>query len=333
MEKVTSISEMLKFHFGSKIFCSDGEEGFLTHVAFDQATRCLTHIGIKEGRFFGKSFYLPFPAVVGATGDGVTLNITRTDLAQVGQENPSRTLFDAKSIVQLTDASTKGTVSMIAVHPKSGELAYVVVHHLRAGVDTQIQQEYIKQIESGRFTVSIPDTVLQSLPPYRSDAELQQEVEALLFDITPLHVDFKGLKVRVLDSVLYLEGNISSSLRADLVQDQAMGVQGLLEIENHLIGDDTLAAQLATELAHNAQTRDLPIGVYPKLGVVRLSGAVHNEQQKAAAGEMAKHFPGVLSVINDLIVDPKATMIHVMSSAEGGEASDIVPGKYIRHTK
>ena len=67
--------------------------------------------------------------------------------------------------------------------------------------------------------------------------------------------------------------------------------------------------------------------------MVRLSGAVHTGQQKAAAGEIAQNFPGVRSVINDLIVDPSADILHMMSGAEGGEAIDKVPGKYVRHTK
>ena len=66
---------------------------------------------------------------------------------------------------------------------------------------------------------------------------------------------------------------------------------------------------------------------------MRLSGAVHNGQQKAAAEEIARNFEGVRSVLNDLIVDPKADLLYVMSSAEGGESEDKVPGKYIRHTK
>jgi len=80
--------------------------------------------------------------------------------------------------------------------------------------------------------------------------------------------------------VLYLDGNISSSLRADIAVDQVYGVQGLLEIKSNLVGDDQLAADLALALGQDPRTRDLPIGVYPKLGVVRLSGAVHNGSRK-----------------------------------------------------
>ena len=162
---------------------------------------------------------------------------------------------------------------------------------------------------------------------------MQREVEAALFDAAPLHVDLKAISAHVLDGVLYLNGNISSSLRADIAQDQAMGVSGLLEVKNNLVGDDRLASDLALALGRDPRTRDLPIGVYPRLGVVRLSGAVHNSQQKAAAEEIARNFDGVRSVINDLLVDPKAEQLNVMSGAEGGESIDKVPGKYIRHTK
>jgi len=140
-------------------------------------------------------------------------------------------------------------------------------------------------------------------------------------------LDFRGMNVRVVDGVLYLDGNISSSLRGEMVADQSVGVVGLLEVKNHLVGDDQLASDLALALGRDPRTLDLPIGVYPRLGVVRLSGAVHNVQEKAAAEEIARAFPGVYSVVNDLIVNPNAEVLNVMASSAGGEAEDSVPGK------
>ena len=333
MSKTTLISEMQKFHFGSKVFFADGEDGILLHVIFDPATRRLAHIGVKQGRIFGKTVHLPYDTVVNATGDGVTLRINRADVAVASSASVVGALLDNKSLVENTASTARGTLMMVAVHPENAELAYLVVHHLRPGQNTLLRQNFVTDIGTGLVKVNIPDATLNELPPYRPDDVLQQEVEAILFDLTPLHVDLKGITARVLDSVLYLDGNISSSLRGDIASDQVLGVPGLLEIKNNLVGDDRLAADLAMALGSDPRTRDLPIGVYPRLGVVRLSGAVHNAQQKAAAEEIAKGFPGVRSVINDLIVDPKADILHVMSPAEGGEAEDKVPGKYIRHTK
>jgi osmotically-inducible protein OsmY len=332
MNKTTLISEMQKFHFGNRIFCSDGEDGTLAHVIFDPPARRITHIGVKQGRLFGKTARLTYNTVVDATGDGVTLNIKRADVAAASNAAVEGALLDNKSVVENAGSTARGTLKMVAVHP-DGELAYLVVHHLHPGQDSMLQQNFITDLATGHVKVNIPATTLNELTPYRPDSVLQQEVEAILFDFTPLHVDLKGMSVRVLDSVLYLDGNISSSLRSDIVTDQVSGVPGLLEIKNNLVGDDILAADLAGALGRDPRTRDLPIGVYPRLGVVRLSGAVHNGQQKAVAEEIARSFPGVRSVINDLVVDPKADILHVMSSSEGGEAEDKVPGKYIRHTK
>ncbi len=294
MNKTILISEMLRFHFGSKIFCSDGEDGVLAQVLFDPVTRSMAHIGVKQGRLFGKNVYLPFDSVLLATGEGITLRVKRSDVYAATSQVPGYATLTRKSVVENTISAAKGSLMLVAVHPTSGELVYIVAHELRV---------------------------------------LQQEVESALFDFTPLHIDLKAITVRVIDSVLYLDGNVSSALRSDIVLDRVSGVKGLAEIKNRVVADDTLAADLALALGQDAQTRDLPIGVYPRLGVVRLSGAVHNGQQKTAAGEIAENFPGVRSVTNDLVVDPNATLLNVMSAPEGGETKDVVPGKYVRHTQ
>lgn len=333
MNRTTLISQMQKFHFGSKVFCSDGEDGILAQVIVDPETRKISYIGVKQGRLFGRTVHLQFEKVISASGDGVSLNVRLADLATAKSEEPVGTIFNSKTVVENVETGAKGSLMIIAVHPENGELAYIVVHELRPGRDTLLREEYITAIKTGLITVSITEDKLNVLPPYRPDGELQQEVESILFDFTPLHIDMKAITILVLDAVLYLDGNVSSELRSDIVQDQVLGVEGLVEIKNRLVADDTLAADIARALGQDARTRDLPIGVYPRLGVVRLSGAVHNSQQKAAAEEIAKSFPGVRSVINDLIVDPKADMLNVMSPAEGGETKDKVPGKYVRHTQ
>lgn len=333
MNKTMLISEMLKFHFGNKIFCSDGDGGVLAQVLFDPATRSMAYIGVKQGRLFGKNVYLPFDSVLSATEEGITLRVKRSDVDTATNQVPEYATLTSKSVVENTKSAAKGALLLVAVHPATGELAYIVAHDLRSGQDTLLQEAYITKLETGRIIVSIDEGRLHALPSYRSDRVLQQEVEAALFDFTPLHIDLKAITARVIDSVLYLDGNISSALRSDVMLDRVSGVEGLAEIKNRVIADDTLAADLALALGQDAQTRDLPIGVYPRLGVVRLSGAVHNGQQKAAAGEIAKNFPGVRSVTNDLVVDPNATLLNVMSAPEGGESKDVIPGKYVRHTQ
>ena len=333
MNQMTSISEMQKFRFGSKIYCSDGEEGVLSNISFAASTNRLSHIGVRVGRFFAKTVYLPFAAVVSASGEEIMLQVSCAELSSASQQAPSEVLFDRKSVIRNTTTGAEGLLKLVAVQPKSGELAYLVAHDLRPGQDTLLRREILTKLETGRITIAVSEAQLHALLPYRFDRELQRDVEKILFDLAPLHVDFRGMSVRVLDGALYLDGNISSSLRGEMVADQSVGVIGLLEVKNRLIGDDQLASDLALALGHDPRTRDLPIGVYPRLGVVRLSGAVHNAQEKTAAEEIASAYPGVRSVINDLVIDPNIEVLHVMASATGSEAEDIVPGNYIRHTR
>jgi osmotically-inducible protein OsmY len=333
MNKVTSISEMQKFRFGCRVFCSDGQEGILSHVSFVVPTYSLNYIGVRLGLFFAKTVYLPFVSIESASGEGIFLNVTRAQLAAATQQVPPGVLLDKRSVVQNTVTKAQGSLDLVAVQPENGEIAYIVAHDFRPGQDTFLPRACLTKLETGLVTVSSSEAQLSAFPPYRSDRELQQDVEKLLFELAPLHVDLRGMNIRVLDGVLYLDGNVSSSLRGEIVANQAMGVVGLLEVKNHLVGDDQLANDLAFALGHDPRTRDLPIGVYPRLGVVRLSGAVHDSQEKAAAEEIARAFPGVRSVVNDLVIDPKAEVLNVMAAAAGGEAEDIVPGRYVRHTK
>jgi osmotically-inducible protein OsmY len=333
MNKTMLISEMLKFHFGSKIFCSDGEGGVLTQVIFDPTKLNMTHLQVKQGRLFGKSVFLPFDCVISANEAGITLSVKRSDVAAAQIQEREGAALTSKSIVENEASAAKGSLLLVAVHPTTGELAYIVAHELRSGQDTLLQETCITTLVTGQIIVSIDEEKIRSLPSYKPDGVLQQEVESALFDFTPLHIDLKAITARVSDNVLFLDGNVSSALRSDIMLDRVSGVEGLSEIMNRVIADDTLAADLALTLGQDARTRDLPIGVYPRLGVVRLSGAVHNGQQKAAAGEIAENFPGVRSVTNDLVVDPNATLLNVMSAPEGGETKDVVPGKYVRHTQ
>src|SRR5579864_7184585 len=255
MNKATFISEMQRFQFGSKIICSDGEYGILAYVVFNSSTRCMMHIGLKQGRLFGKTSQLPFDTLISATSDGVMLRVKSADVAAASKVETASdetagkdALLSSKCTVERAGTGSKGGLALVAVHPTSGELAYLVAHHLLPGQDTLLRAEFITNLATEHVTVTIDDAKLSAIPPYRPDRVLQQEVEDALFDLTPLHVDMKAITIRVLDGVLYLDGNISSSLRSDIVTDQVLGVPGLLEIKNNLVADDTLANDLARAL-------------------------------------------------------------------------------------
>lgn len=336
MQHVPSISVMQQLQFGQHIRCSDGEAGLLTQVVFDSANHRVIALGIMLRRVFGRSVSVAFATVVPATGENLTLRLSRAELAASSKEVPAGAVLDHTSVVETahtSGATAKRIIRLLAIHPGSGELAYLVAHPLQSRQETLFRAKDVTGIETGHVDIALLETVVQAQPSYRPDRELLQAIEERLSDLTPFHIDFRGMQIRVLDSVLYLTGNISSSLSKDIIEDQALGVQGMVGIKNELLGDDELANTLALVLGRDPRTRALPIGVYPRLGNVRLSGFVHTEQQQAAAEEIAHHFPGVRSVTTTLVVKPKEELLHAMSAATGGQGEDLIPGKYIRHTK
>jgi hypothetical protein len=66
------------------------------------------------------------------------------------------------------------------------------------------------------------------------------------------------------------------------------------------------------------------IGVYPRLGVVRLRGTVRSAEEKRLATQVASGIHGVASVQNELRIDPNATVVPTMASVTNEE--DMVPG-------
>src|SRR5260370_25765713 len=277
----------------------------------------MTHINVKQGRFFGKTVLLPFDTITSAGSDGIVLRIASEDVeaASHAAGEVKGALLSNKCIVERADAASKGTLVLVAVQAGSGELADLVAHDLLPRQDTLLREEFVTAIATDHVTVNVAGvvgvagTTPGALSLYRPDDVLQQEVESILFDFTPLHIDLKGMNIRVLDGVLYLDGNISSALRGDIVVDQVSSGAGLLEIKKNLVADDKRAADLAAALGKDPRTRDLPVGGYPPLGLVLLNGTVQSVQQKPAAAKIPRTFPGGRAVFNRLNGVPKPDVL------------------------
>jgi len=330
MDTTARISALMTFHFGTPVVCSDGPGGTLASVLCETSSRRLTHITVMRNRLFRTTVCLPFAMIATASDDGVRLTCPASRLASFPARE-SGVVLDAQTVV--SGEAGRGTLALLAVQPESGALARVVARNLVPGRDTLLQAAEVSTLASGHITHTLSGTDLQARPAYRSDRELQREVESILFDLGFLHIDLRGISIDVHDGVLSMGGNISSALRGELAANQVRGVPGLLAVSNNLVGDDALAARIAHALGQDERTRDLPIGVYPQLGVVRLSGSVRGAGQRTAAGQIAEACPGVRDLINDLVVDPGGVMLYVMSASEGGEIRDITPGKFVRHTR
>jgi hypothetical protein len=75
--------------------------------------------------------------------------------------------------------------------------------------------------------------------------------------------------------------------------------------ENIMTKDATLAALIAEALMNDDRTEDAVIEVIHERGIITLQGRVDDLETKRTAEEIAAEFPGVVSVTNEVVVNPQ----------------------------
>ncbi len=131
----------------------------------------------------------------------------------------------------------------------------------------------------------------------------------------------------------YLDGNISSSLRSDIAEDQVLGVPGLLEIKNNLVSDDHLAGDLAMALGrYRGPMTSLSALSTAGCGTSRWRGS-YTPTEGCCRGNSGKFPVESAPSSTNWWWTPTLNIIRVMAPVKGGEAEDKVGWKYVRHTK
>lgn len=75
--------------------------------------------------------------------------------------------------------------------------------------------------------------------------------------------------------------------------------------EKIMSNEAALAALIAEALMNDPRTEDAVIEVIHERGMITLQGQVDKPESKVAAEEIAVNYPGVISVTNELSVNPR----------------------------
>ncbi len=315
-------AEVRKFRFEAPIVASDGEAGRLVAVVVDAERRAVTHIGIRLGVFARQLHFVPLNLVPEARAEAVSLSITLDDIHQKSVPTPSGVKLTSSTNIT-AGGKTLGRLTQLTITSGTQALRHLVVDRgLRR--EALVPASVITAVSERQISVDLGALSPDGLTPFRPDADLYQAVHAAIYDYQPLRVDLPGIEIHALDGTVWLRGHVSSDLNCRLVEDQVQGIPGLSEIYNELIADSELAAAISLALAHDPRTAGEHIGVYPRLGEVRLRGGVRTPASRQAAGEIATAVPGIRDVVNELHIDPQARVVPVMAGVTN--QMDIVPG-------
>jgi osmotically-inducible protein OsmY len=316
-------AEVHQVRFGTPVNASDGASGTVAHVVVDPGARIATHVGVRLGRWQGRSYTAPISQIASATSDGLALTISRDDLMRQAPALAPHLVRLSHGTEIASEQKTIGRLKQISFTRDAGLLHRMVIGR-GAGRDVYMATTTAQSFSEKRIAVRLSPAEIEALTPFRADADLKREAEAALFDYQRLRIDLAGIDLRAIDGEIWLLGHVSSDLNSRLIVEQLRSLRDLAAIHNHLIADPDLAAAVAAALANDPRTRGRPIGVYPMLGQVRLGGAVDSSASIEAATQVAASVPGVKEVVAQLEVRPGLTGLPVFAGVSGIE--DIVPG-------
>ncbi len=136
------------------------------------------------------------------------------------------------------------------------------------------------------------------------DATLRAKVEERLYRYDPLRVNFHLIRVDARDGRVVLDGVVPSTTMKRMAETLARAIPGVREVQNNLVADPEIEAELGLRLAADPelsppQARVLVTSVQ---GDVTLAGWVPSEAARERAEQIARSIRGVRNVVNNLRV-------------------------------
>jgi osmotically-inducible protein OsmY len=328
-----------KFRFGASIQASDGDAGKLVAVIVDSQERALTHVGIRIHQFDRHLTFVSLDYVTTATAASIALHISRDEMKSEiaeGSLTPPRITLTALTRVKAGEMVgnnkssewSLGRLRQLTIAVPSRVLRHLVV--ARPGhAALVVPAELITDLSAERIGIrleELPPDRRSPLQPYRPDEELGHDVFDKLYDSVSLRVDLPGIEIYPIDGAVWLQGHVSNDSMRRLAEEVIQGITGLSAVHNELVADDTLAAAVSAALAHDPRTAGdgQYIGVYPRLGEIRLRGSVQTAAAREGASTVALAVPAVKRVVNQLHVDPDALELHDLAGVTN--QYDLVPG-------
>lgn len=310
----TSVAEFTtvrKAHFGAEARTSEGERGAVVEVVVEPSTGAAISIGIRFG-MFGRVAYASFEHLTVATEKEVTLDMPRSALETAPPAGARLTIATQVTL----DGKRVGRLAHITFDNATRAPLRVVIDRGVSGSVVAAAGALIKADSAALALSSRRDGAGPALTPYYPDSSVRDDVRRAIEKYARMRVDIAGVDIQVVDGVVWLRGYVSSEMNRRLVEDLSSSVVGVAEIHNLLITDSDLAARISHALASDPRTAEERIGVYPTLGRVRLRGSVHTAVAREATAQIAAGH-GASEVINELRVDPSATVLPVLAGVTG----------------
>jgi len=164
-----------------------------------------------------------------------------------------------------------------------------------------------------------------------TDQEIRQNVwDEISHDV---RLDSGNVNVTVTDGIVYLDGTVPTYSQKITAAQDARRIKGVIDVVNNLAvslsrvwTDEEIRNTIRRNLDRDVRiTRPGNIDDIVADGVVTLTGTVPSYDQKTAASDDAWTAPGVVDVINDVVVVPPSPRTDAEIEADVRRALDMDP--------
>ena len=201
-----------------------------------------------------------------------------------------------------------GTVDHVLLKPATGEVTHLVMKQgalLARSIIVPVEMIRVAD-ETGIYVDAKRDALLQLHTfSLRADEALLSEIKQRLSSVG---AELRDIEVSVARGLVRLSGSVPTIKAKRRAESLVRSLEGVVGVENALTVDSAVAAGVTAALAKDPRTRLAAIEVVCERGVVSLRGSVDTAEERRAAEEVARSVPGVLLVVNELLVQPDSEL-------------------------
>lgn len=305
-------------HIGVPVRCFDEDCGNLARIAFRSENCQVTDLIIEEGLLLKRSRVLPFSTIQQATIDELEIAVQGEDLENYPE-------FRETVVDVVPDGANAGPLlvqgSPYGLATSSPAVPTVRQKLIEGLADNLDILDKMTPIINGETKIGkVRGLVVDSTTGLISFVLVHKGtvfVEEFWFPITKVsRISSKGVFVNVtsaeLDDLIQNDektvnewdfmASETATEPAEFSSDLLPYTRENTKREMIINNDAALSMQISDALLDNSQTEDAVIEVINDRGVIRLQGTVEDIHTKRAAEEIAGDYPGVISVMNELVV-------------------------------
>ena len=306
------------FNFGSIVRCFDEQCGKLAKVIFNPENWQVTNLIVEEGFLLKKARIFPISVVDWATAEEISISVHEDELSSypeyreiVVEKIPEGSAAEPA----LIQGSPYGLATSSPIVPMVREVMVEGVADHLARIDKNTHLEAVDAtVGTIRGLTIVPENGLITGFLVHKGTIFAEEF--LLSTSIVRRISSKGVFVNM------TKDELSELIEHDEAREQyweRMPTYERIEIDTYepatahahdshgsiLTDDSALAAVIVDALMDDPRTADAVIEVINERGTVTLQGVVEDPETRITAEEIARDYPGVITVTNELAVNPQ----------------------------